>query len=603
MINQEDQEDPDENETAVATLLKNLDNLPLAIAQAAAFINDNHISLFRYVEILRKSTAEQRYLLNYGGSGSSSVIRTFELSFNRAAKIPRAVELLSLMAVLERQEIPKSLLRKEEEEELEAEFTNALGKLISLSLITADKDGETFTMHQQVQLAARIWLENRKADDYHVKAVERLARAFPTAKYENRRQCRVLFPHAKAVLQYRRASTLPYAELLHKVACYQWQQERFEDAQINAQDAYILRRELLGDNDANTVDSLALLGTVLAYRGYYPEALEKHQTALEWRKRALGEEHPDTLTSMNEVGLVLRRQRQYRLAEEMHRKALAGRLKVLSEDHPDTLASMDDLGVVLADHEKYAEAEEMHRRALQGKQRVLGRDHPMTLASMEDLASVLSEQGQADEARDMYQQALDRYTKVLGEEHSDTASCMNNLAYVLSQQGQHAEAEQRYRKVADAYKKVLGEDHQYTLTSLQNLAGALLRQDKHLEAEKVCREVLSRMEIREGDESPATLVCVRRLALTLQYQERYEEAEQLYRRALRGWEKLPIDDKPELATCRKGLVEVLRSQGKDPEAEQIQARLNRSCVGVIMNLAWMMNKKILHQWRLWTASR
>lgn len=138
-------------------------------------------------------------------------------------------------------------------------------------------------MHHHVQLAAQDWLKKRKVDDYHGKAVKQLVRLFPTAEYENWKQCRLLFPHAKAVLEYRRAFTLPYAELLHKVARYQWQQEQFDVAQTWAQDAYDLRRQLLGENNAKTIDSLALLGSVLESRGQYLEALEKHQTALKWR--------------------------------------------------------------------------------------------------------------------------------------------------------------------------------------------------------------------------------------------------------------------------------------------------------------------------------
>ncbi|KAL1982009.1 hypothetical protein VTN96DRAFT_1833 [Rasamsonia emersonii] len=594
LITREDNE-PDEETKAVmvATLLN---KLPLAITQAAAYINDNGISLGRFIEILRTSPADQQYLLKYGGS--RSVTLTFQLCFDRVARDPRAAELLSLMSVLEWQEIPKLLLRKEKE--LEAEFTNALGKLMSLSLITAENDGETFTMHQHVQWAAEDWLKKRKVGDYHGKAVEQLARLFPTAEYENWKQCRVLFPHAKAVLEYRHASTLPYAELLHKVARYQWQQERFDVAQTWAQNAYVMRRKLLGENNAKTVDSLALLGSVLECRGHYAEALEKHQKALEWRKRVLGEENPATLESMNEVGVVLRKQRQYRRAEVMHRQALAGRLKVLSEDDPATLTTMDDLGVVLANQEKYEEAEAMHRRALAGKMKVLGRDHPMTLASIEYLASVLSDQRRTDEAWEIYQQVLDLYTMLLGESHSDTVSCVNNLACVLLEQGKYAEAENLYRQVAHTYKRVLGEAHQYTLTSLQNLAGTLVRQDKHSEAEKVCREVLAAMENSQGKENPATLVCLRRLALTVQNQERYEEAEELYRRALRGWEKRSTDDKEEAAACLNGLVEVLRSQRKDQEAEWVQARWNAPGVWVIGVLARMMYQKFVDQWMWWT---
>ena len=88
----------------------------------------------------------------------NSVIRTWKLSFNQITKQkPRAADLLSLMAVLDRQRIPKMLLYRIEEDI--TDFTIALGTLQAFSFITVEKGGTDFEMHRLVQLSIQHWLE------------------------------------------------------------------------------------------------------------------------------------------------------------------------------------------------------------------------------------------------------------------------------------------------------------------------------------------------------------------------------------------------------------------------------------------------------------
>ncbi|KAL2826480.1 P-loop containing nucleoside triphosphate hydrolase protein [Aspergillus cavernicola] len=579
--NDDDDDDDNDGTGEIAALVKEVGNLPLAINQAAAFIQNSPVSLRKYVQILQANLDEKEYLLGYGEA--NSVLCTFRLSFNQAAALPLTVSLLSLIAVFDRQGIPRWLLREttREESTTEAEFADSLGKLISLSLITDEGNGEAFAMHQQAQLAVREWLRStRKIRNYHERAVSKLADIFPMAKYQNWKECRVLFPHAQALLEYdTTSSTLPYATLLYKVARYQWQQEKLECAQSYTQKAYDIRqRKFLVPSKENPaiIDCLALLASVMMYRGFHAEAEEKLWEVLKWRRRVLGPNHSDTLDSTNELGILLRRTRRYAEAEKMHRQALRGRRKALQANDLATLETMDDLGVVLVDQGRYEEARKLHQKALGGKLAVLGREHPSTLTSMEDLASVLSEMGDLDQAQSVYQQSLNIYTKLLGKGHSDTLSCMNNLACVLIQQGLYVEAEEQYRQVSDAYTRIFGKQHQYTLTSLQNLSRAQVLQGRYADAEMACRDALMEMETSYGNDHTTTLICRRRLADILRLQNRNADAEHLYRRALEGWENRLMDDREEIDACISGLINVLRAEGNDYAAERIQRRWNWS---------------------------
>lgn len=142
-------------------LLEALDCLPLAITQAAAFIRENEISLLDYLELLRAGDEEVKDMLaeNHYDPGRdleirNSVFQTWKISFDSIRKQkPRAAEILSLMAVLDRQAIQDKLVRRDDERKID--FITAIGTLKAFSLITEEKGGATFGMHRLVQLSTQ----------------------------------------------------------------------------------------------------------------------------------------------------------------------------------------------------------------------------------------------------------------------------------------------------------------------------------------------------------------------------------------------------------------------------------------------------------------
>jgi hypothetical protein len=157
-------EDELKDEESMA-LLEALDFLPLAITQADAFIRENDISLVDYLESLRASDEEMKDLLaeDQHDPGRdleirNSVFQTWRMSFESIRKQkPRAAEILSLMAALDRQAIQEVLIRRGDERKID--FTTAIGILKAFSLITEEKGRGTFGMHRLVQLSTQRWLE------------------------------------------------------------------------------------------------------------------------------------------------------------------------------------------------------------------------------------------------------------------------------------------------------------------------------------------------------------------------------------------------------------------------------------------------------------
>ncbi|CZR65200.1 related to kinesin light chain 1 [Phialocephala subalpina] len=426
-----------------AELVHELDYLPLAITQAAAYISARatRMPVSKYLTLYRHDEVSQSRLLDEESGDlrrdpgvPNSVIRTWQISFDQIKrKWPSAAELLSFMAMLDRQGIPVFLLSACYPNALDLEA--ALNPLHEFSLISVEREGASFEMHRLVQLATQKWLEKyQEVERWRGKAVEVVSNAFPNGDYSNWEMCETLWPHAQEVLRSKFALDAYYlaqASLLYHMAWYSWLQGRYVLARAQSQESLDIREQSLECNDIRIFDSVELLGLVLRYQGRYDEAETMNRRALAGTETVLGPKHPNTFMSVNNLALVLQCQGKYDEAETMNRRALAGRETVLGPKHPNTLTSVSNLASILQDQGKYSEAETMNRRVLAEFETALGPEHPNTLTSVSNLASLLEALGNFEDATISYQKALSGYNKVLGPKHPTTIACSKRYSSLL----------------------------------------------------------------------------------------------------------------------------------------------------------------------------
>ena len=522
------------DEDVSSTLIEALEYLPLAITQAAAFISENHITDKEYLEMFRTSDADVQDLLEEDlgdlrrdSESQNSVIRTWKLSFDLISKQkPRAAEMLSLMAVLDRQGIQKSLLRNETDRDID--LTTALGTLLAFSLIKAGVDGTGYEMHRLVQLATRKWLDiqgNIKV--WQEKALSVLADKFPWADFENWTICQSLLPHAQTVIQYGDADRLcpeEYANLSSCLASFDIAQGRYEMACIRFLAAFEVQKETFGSDHNFTLMTMNKLATTYRNQGRWKESEKLHVQVLEAKQKVLGAEHPDTLASMNNLTLTYIKQGRWDEAEKLQMQVLEASKRVLGSKHPNTLMSMNNLAETYGEQGRWDEAEKLHMQVLEARKRVLGAEHPDTLVFMNNLAHTYRKQDRWEEAVKLQMQVLEASKRVLGPEHPDTLGSMNNLALTYGEQGRWEEAEKLQMQVLEASKRVLGAEHPETLVSMNNLAYTYGEQGRWEEAEKLQMQVLEASKRVLRPDHPDTLMTMNNLACTYQYQDRYSEA-------------------------------------------------------------------------------
>ncbi|KAH0536621.1 hypothetical protein FGG08_006515 [Glutinoglossum americanum] len=434
------------NKAASTGLVKALNYLALPITQAAAFISENGITIAEYLEMLQAGNLDTKDILeeDLPDPGRdvgvpNSVFRAWELSFDQIRKQkPRAAEILSLMAALDRQAISDALLRNDDERKVE--FITAIGTLKAFSLITEEQGGKMFGMHRLLQFSTQIWLKRQHVlVEWQEKALDVVSKCCPSdGEYENWAAWRAINPHVQVVLGYtfqRTPCLLQRASILNNEGCYNRKQGQHKAACGKLAEALAIRETVLGPDHISTLDTVHNLGALYRGQAKFAEAEAMYDRALAGKEKALGPDHTSTLDTVHNLGALYSDQGKFAEAEAMYDRALAGSEKALGPDHTSTL----DTG-------KFAEAEAMYDRALAGKEKALGPDHTSTLNTVHNLGSLYSDQGKLAKAEAMYDRALAGYEKALGPDHTSTLNTVHNLGSLYRDQDKLAKAEAMYQR-------------------------------------------------------------------------------------------------------------------------------------------------------------
>ncbi|THC89597.1 hypothetical protein EYZ11_010961 [Aspergillus tanneri] len=563
------------------SLLEQLAFLPLAITQAAVYINENSIGLFDYLILLQDQEPDVIELLSedFGDEmrykdTQNPVALTWFISFQQIQRSNKlAADYLSFMACINPRNIPQSLLPHPISTK---KRTDAIGLLKAFSFISEEGGDRSLNLHRLVHLATRNWMrKSQKFSLQILKTADRLSEAFPNNDHTNRKVWRDYLPHAFSLIaeaEFQKEQE-KYINLIVNIGRCLYSDGRWKEAEELEVQVVELRKQVLGVEHPDTLTSMANLASTYRYQGRWKEAEELGVQVMELRKQVLWPEHPDTLTSMANLASTYRYQGRWKEAEQLEVQVMEHSKQVLGPQHPDTLTSMANLASTYQDQGRWKEAEELGMQVLELRKQVLGPEHPDILTSMANLASTYHDQGRWKEAEELGMQVMELHKQVLGPEHPDTLTSMANLASTYHDQRRWKEAEELGVQVLELRKQVLWPEHPDTLTSMNNLAITYYNQGRWEEAEELKVQV---MELRKqvlGPEHPDTLTSMNILAITYWSQGRWEEGVELEVQVIEHSKQVLGPEHPDTLASMANLASAYRDQGRWKEAEELEVQV------------------------------
>jgi MinD-like ATPase involved in chromosome partitioning or flagellar assembly len=628
-----------------------LGDLPLAIEQAGAWLEETGTSAATYVEQLSEQPTSVLEL-NQPDNYPRPVALTWRLSFDRLhAQSPAAARLLELCAFFAPEPISLSLLYSDEmiralvplDDRLREKIV--LGQLIReitrFALAKVDQGNNSIQVHRLIQLVIRAQLRTKEEQEAAFHEVHRILvgarpRQGDTDDPENWPRYDLIWPH----LGPSRAEQCDEEEtrqLLIDRVRYLWKRGEFDSALTFGHRLEETWLVLLGSDDRQTLHLRFQLANVLRSQGRYSEAcimdtevyakqqevlpprhphtlqtanglagdlrglgefrqaLTMDQDTYERFKELFGEDHPSTLSAANNLAVDLRLVGDCFAAREFDQDTLNRRQTVLRPDHPYTLYSAANLARDMREAGEYAESVELLRSTYARYVAVLGEDFPDTLRTAKSLAVSLRKTGELDEAYEITQATRERYLQHYAEDSPDALACTLNLACDLSALDDKTAARDWAMNVMNVYGRLFGANHPYTLVVANNLSTYLRGSGELQEAEMRARKTCEAFRGKLGDDHPFTLSCAVNLANCLADLGRFAEAEALEIEAQAQLAKVLGSRHPDTLVCEANLAVTLRSSGRVEEAMRFQQR-TLADLGMVLGENHP-NVDALRQWR------
>ncbi|KAN0066856.1 hypothetical protein V8E54_015028 [Elaphomyces granulatus] len=556
-------------------LLHQLSCLPLAITQAASYINENETSVTTYLSLLQSQENVMVELLSqdfedewrYAGINNSVAV-TWLISFNQIQRLnPLASDYLLFMSCIDPRDIPLSLLPPDCSSQVKHQ--NALGLLKAYSFITEQVDNQTVSLHRLVHVATRNWLRNEgMLEQWTANTGKRLRDIFPSCQHENRILWREYLPHALFILQSKefQNNNQDREQLVELVAQCLFSDGRYDQAGTLFKEVLEKKSKRFKDDDGEMLSAMATMALIYREQGLWMEAETLGVQVMETKMTALGPEHPSTLTSMAGVAVTYQKQGRWTAAENLAVQVLETRKKILGPEHPKTLDAMNNLALTYKEQGQWTEAEKLFVQVVEKSKTELVPKHQDILISMHNLASTYRNQGRWTEAEKLFMQVIETRKRELGPEHHSTLMSMGDLATTYLNQGRSTEAENLSVQVIETLKTVLGPEHPDTLTCMNNLALIYLAQEQWMEAEKLQMQVMETSKTVLGPEHPDTLTCMANLLSIYENQGRWAEAEKLQVQVVEISKVVLGPEHPRTLTSMSDLSYSLKKLGRHDEA-------------------------------------
>jgi len=483
-----------QDSAAADALAAALGDLPLALEQAAAYMEQTGRSSSEYLTLFQERQAE---LLSRPGAPAryeATVATTWEISFQEIEKAwPEAADLMNLCAFLAPDDIPRALLT-EGSRYLRGRLAAAVGDPIVLddtirelrrfSLIEVSADA--LSIHRLVQAVARSRLPTEARERWARDAVSVLNGFFPHWKEPAMeddpriwsRSVRLL-THALTAAGHPEAMRVApdsTARLLNEVGICLLKLWRLGEAKDAFERAMAVDEAAEPQRPAHLAVTLSHLGTALARLGRLAEARARLERALDINQTLYGWRHPNVAIVRNNLGSVLQDQGDLQGAEDQYRQALEIDEAILGKDHPNVAVRLINMGGLLVVLHRYDQARSCLERAVVINRKAYGQRDPKVGTALDVLGTILVQVNDLHGARKCHEEAIAILTDFYGEGHPAVATAHGNLAEALRRSGDSAGARAHYQQALSIFEERLGIDHRDTVAVRHRLASLLRNQ-------------------------------------------------------------------------------------------------------------------------------
>ena len=450
-------------------LVKVLGYLPLALAQAGAYIYQNNISIAEYLELYKKY--EILLLKDQTiptGVKSNSVAITWNISLAAIAKVGKnnddgllAKEILTVCAYLAPEKISRQILfawikeRYPNHTALELLLNKHISKLWQYSMVNVDENN-CLTVHRLVQAVLRHQhnnpnsAENIKLPVINAQWLQILLQAMhkefnrTTTVLEDEKRRELLLPHMQMLFEHYQTlkidvSKQTVADLVNDIGVVFYSLGDPRIAKYYYEQALDLLEKSSGLEDIKLAPILDCIGQCCRHLGNVNAAKISHERALKIKEQYYGKNHFELSITLTNLGAAYRLLGDFKNTAIFNARALNIAEHHFGKNHIEIAFPLTQLGRIYRYFGKVQEAKACHERALKIKEKHYTKNHPEVANTLDQLASDYRELGDPKKAKILHERALSIYEDQYGKNNF-------KISWILDQLGKD------YRNIGDLEK-------------------------------------------------------------------------------------------------------------------------------------------------------
>jgi len=453
-------------------LIAELGALPLALSQAAGYINRSQISISHYHQLLLKQRSRlwERELPveNYGKTISE---RYHELLEDIKNDNPLLFNFLQYLSVMEHSRIPLTLFTTSAHlfpSELAEIFKDDIAlsdfiyPLLNTSLLV--REGEYVSVAPLLKYVVLDHLDDSQTANLVLEIFSCLDETFVYDYFsmEKWELCIALDPHIEALID--------LAE------------------QLNLHKAIM-------PNLANR------LGRLRRDQGHYISSRIILDRAEQLLKTQMSDDTDLLLSIKNNLGLTNSYLQDFELAENQLKFALETQISANGDESKEMAHLLHSFGVMYRLRRDNGNAQSYLERSIEMKEKFFGPDSPLVASSLESLAAVLFDSGNMEAADSNFEFARKIYSKSLPPDHPDVAYCLSNIAVIHQIKGESQDAYAMFKRSVEIFDKSFNSGHPNAILARKNFARFYESEGDYEMAESLYMHLQPIVEERYGVES------------------------------------------------------------------------------------------------------
>lgn len=503
-----------------------VDDLPLAVEQAAAWQSVTDGTVEEYLELLDRRLAElsdKGFPADLPKTLAASLELTFEQLSLASPAAGRLLELCAhfgpepvagrLLSYPDRSRLPESLDQVIPAEGLLRETMRDISRF---SLARFDEETGSLQVHRLVRvlLQTRLSPEDGARVRGNVHAV--LAAATPDEEPDDE----TTWPHRAEITPHVVPSavidgtTAETRRVALDQARFLWLSGDFEGSRLLLEIALERWRDRYGADDELALDAARALANAFRSLGEIRAASDLSEDILNRMRQRFEPDHTSILWAANGFGADLRFRGDFRRAHDLDLDTWSRMRQRYGGSATQTLFAANNVGIDLRLLGQFHEAYAVDSDALASLQRI-GLRHRDVFRATHHLARDHHGLGQYQAALRLQRESLEQTHPVLAPDHAFVLQAKMSHASTLRKVGDFEDAERLAAETFEAHVLRFGEEHPNTLTAKQCLAMAYLAAGKGQLARRMSEEALAGYRRVLGDGHPFIRACAIGLGIVL----------------------------------------------------------------------------------------